>query len=64
MIKSSMRRLQRLEKKMQRPKVIFRFHLQDGRVVDCERRELGELSHRDSDDAYTFFDASEADLNL
>ena len=45
-MRAAMRRLQRLENKKKRDRrVVFRFHLNDGRVVDSAKNELPETSH-------------------
>ena len=61
MTKAAMRRLQRLENKKQRDRrVIFRFHLNDGHVVNFAMNELPEPSELAED--CVFIDFREADL--
>ena len=62
-MRAAMRRLQRLENKKKRDRrVIFRFHLNDGRVVDSAKNELPETSQLAKD--CIFIDFCEADLYL
>ena len=62
-MRAAMRRLQRLENKKKRDRrVIFRFHLNDGRVVDSANNELPETSQWAED--CIFIDFCEADLYL
>jgi hypothetical protein len=62
-MKTAMRRLQRLEKKRRQDRrVIFRFHLNDGRVVDSDMNEIPETSK--SAKNCIFIDFCEADLYL
>ena len=44
-MRSAMRRLQQLENKKKRDRrVVFEFHLNDGRVVNCAKNELPETA--------------------
>lgn len=62
-MRAVMRRLQQLENKKKRNRrVIFRFHLSDGRVVDSAKNELPETSQLAED--CIFIDLCEADLYL
>ena len=62
-MRAAMRRLQRLETKKKRDRrVIFRFQLSDGRVVDSAKNELPETSQLAKD--CIFIDFCEADLYL
>jgi hypothetical protein len=60
-MKAAMGRLKRLEKKRRQDRrVIFRFHLHDGRVVDSALNELPQASKLAED--CIFIDFCEADL--
>ena len=61
-MKAAMQRLQRLEKRRQDRRVIFRFHLDDGRVVDSGMNEIPDTSNSTKD--CIFIDFCEADLHL
>ena len=62
-MKAIMRRLKRLEVKNRDRRVVLRFHLDDGRVVDSAMNEIKETDHH-GNARCVFIDFSEADLYL
>jgi hypothetical protein len=63
MLKGAMRRLRRLEEigGKKQPRVVLRFHLNDGRVVDSTMKEISATDEGTTKDCI-FFDLCESDL--